>query len=170
MTELADLLNRRQVSFQIYPDDTQLWFPFCNTRAEAAARQYITSVFTPIEKFMQNHLKLNSSKVVFLSLSRKYRTFESLVLKLSCETPPSRRAWNLGVTLHSKQSFNSHISSLRSSCLHYLRNIYQIKSSLPPKVLLQLVLAVGISRADFSNSLLNALNRNCNRYKMPVLG
>ena len=159
MTKLADILTQHNVRFHIYADDTQIWFPFSCMSEENTVRANITSIFAIIENFMlSHHLKLNPSKTVFLPISRKCSSFSALSLTSDCQIPPSPSARNLGIIFDAQMTFNSYINELRRSCFHHIRNIQTLKPFIPSDHLVSLVLAVVVSRLDFCNSVLSALN------------
>ena len=160
MTKLADVLLAHDVSFHVYADDTQLWFPVTHPKEEANVRSNIKSIFSIIDNFMhEHHLKLNASKTIFLPLSRKRKQFDPLELESGCEILPSTKARNLGVTFDGQMSFDPHINELRKSCFHHIRNVCQLKPFIPTKKVASLILAIVISRLDFCNTLLCSLNK-----------
>jgi hypothetical protein len=158
MTKLADMLTQADVTFHMYADDTQLWFPF-QQENECEIRSEISSVFSAIESFMfKHHLKLNANKTVFLPVSRSNLQFSPLVLKPNLSIPPSTSARNLGIMFDSSLSFTTHIAELRRSCFYHLKNIKQLAPFVPSSQHVSLVLSIVISRLDFCSSLFCALN------------
>jgi hypothetical protein len=158
MTKLADALAEFQVGHHIYADDTQIWFDF-KPSDEAKIRKKVLLVFSMIEKFMSDHhLKLNPEKTVFLPISRKQKDFEPIQINSGCVVHPSTQARNLGIVFDNQMTFNAHITSLRRSCFHNIRNIQQIKHFIPSEMLHQIFLAMVVSKLDFCNSLYCALN------------
>ena len=97
MTKLADVLTEHEINFHIYADKTQLWFPF-EKPEENLIRERIPEIFYIIHEFMLNHhLKLNTTKTVFLPISGKPQIFLPLRLATDCTVQPSSCTTNLGV-------------------------------------------------------------------------
>jgi hypothetical protein len=154
MAGLAEELEHLQIEHHIYADDTQLLVPFTDA-TEVEARHRLKEAFDVISRFMMNnHLKLNADKTIFLPISRKVKHFDSLELNDSTRIPPSTEARNLGVTMTSDMSLDKHVCNVRRTCYSHLKNLSHLRMLIPSSMLHTLTHAYITSRIDFCNSLL----------------
>ena len=158
MTDLFHELDKLQISFHNYADDIQIWSSYDpkSSTDEVACRNRLSYAFDVISRWMHDHfLKLNSSKTVFLPISRDpnaltlcqpFQLGEALIL-------PSSESRNLGVLFQTNFSFSNHISKVRQACFLQLRRLQLCRDFVPSSLLKTLVHAFITSRVDFCNSL-----------------
>ena len=70
---------------------------------------------------------------------------------------PVNIARNLGVWIDRELSMKQHVVKVAGACFHQLRHLRQIRRRVGREVTTRLVLALGLSRLDYCNSLLAGL-------------
>jgi hypothetical protein len=157
MRSLPGLLDAIGVKSHVYADDTQFWVSF-NKDEEVWARAKIAEAFNVISEFMlDNSLKLNANKTMFIPFTRSKQEFRPLELDDTTVIAPQYEVRNLGVIFDSQLTFNSHVSSIRKTAFHSLRRIRHIRPFIPEAMLPTLIHSFVSSRLDFCNSLLYGL-------------
>ena len=112
---LAEALNNIGVKFQIYADDTLIYFTFDDV---TTAKVKLTEIFEIIQQWMSSKkLKLNISKTALLIVSPNlisdsiYNEFRSFEYKSETMTPVKELKY-LGVIFDNRLSFDSQINNL----------------------------------------------------------
>ena len=155
---LSKLLEDSQVSFQLYADDTQLYFEFDKDHIPEMKTK-LNNVLNDISKWMlSRRLKLNMSKTKIMIISPTNQREEVLLNfdKLhynGLEIFPCTQVKNLGVIFDSKLSFNDQISSVIRRCNFSLFNIKNIKKHISQPLLIKVIHSEILSRIDYCNSL-----------------
>ena len=157
---LGAILQRHNMKYMIYADDTQAYMSISNASQWENATNAIAACFNDIRLWMNsNFLKLNDTKTEFIIFSPSNHQFpRELHLKLGDNTvSPSERVRNLGVILDSHLSMEQQINATTRTCYFHLRSISKIKKCLPEATCKTLVQALVISRLDYGNALYNGL-------------
>ena len=155
---LADLINRFDVNFHFYADDTQLWVPVSleNDDDVKAATAKLQNCVQAVSDWMLLHkLKLNTEKTELLLIRPNSRqcNVPDISLKFSdLSVYPSESARNLGVIFDNTFNFKRQITNIIKSSYWHMKNIRSIKKYLPNAILATLIHAFISSRLDFCNS------------------
>lgn len=154
-----------QMGFTIhgYADDHQVLYSFQIDFQVAAIRNAIPLGMDVLSRWMEMHfLKLNPSKsqvIIFHPKAiSKQLVFQRLLLSDGSYIPISQEVYNLGVTLDSQLTYNSHISTTIAQGYHLIRNVSSIRKYLSDDHLKTLVNAVVIAKVDNCNSLLYGIS------------
>ena len=155
---LSRVLESLGVEFQMYADDTQVYFEFeeadiVNTKLR------LCNILDRIVSWMSSRrLKLNISKTKLMIFSPKnkrekilsdFGDFSYMNINLS----PSREVKNLGVIFDSELSFNKQINNVIRICNFCIFNLKSIKKFIPKHLIIKVVHSEILSRLDYCNSL-----------------
>ena len=155
---LADILQRHNMLFHFYADDTQLYTSFaCNDEHDLSSTAHgIEDCLADIKTWMLlNKLKLIGDKTELLVIHSRYRP--SPVFSLNCGydiIAPSDMARNIGMIFDKNMTVIPQINSVCKGAFYHLQNIARIRKFLTPKSTEILVHAFISSKLDYCNSLL----------------
>lgn len=157
---LGAILQKHNVSYHIYADDTQLYCSF-NIKSSANALNSITTCVSEIRSWMiLNNLKINDDKTEFLQITSSYLKckVENDPLEIGQYTiPTSTYCKSLGVMFDCHLDMTKQLNTISRSCYFHLRNIRAIRHLIPDIAAAQLVHSLVSSRLDYCNSLLYGL-------------
>ena len=158
MLPLGHIIQKYDVSFHFYADDTQLYLPVNAT--DPGKLSALLDCITAVKNWMsQNFLQLNDNKTEVLVFGPQQITKQIMPSAgpLVDAIKPSAR--NLGVWFDGNLSFEQHTTKLVQSCFYHLRNISKIRSFLSFKDTEIILHAFISSRLDYCNSLFTCLNQ-----------
>ncbi len=171
---LGDLLRSHGVNYHFYADDSQVLLTFSPDILidQIDAFERIESCADSVRGWMmQNKLKLNDDKTIFMLLGNKPQVkkvvFDSVVIGESY-IESSESCVNLGAGFDSDMSMRHHVSLTCKSGFYHLRNISRIKKCLNYDATQTVIHALISSRLDYCNSLLAGVPK-CVTEKMQYL-
>ena len=157
---LGDLLRTHGVDFHFYADDSQIALAFSPDILidQIDAFERIESCADSIRDWMmQNKLKLNDNKTIFMVLGNKTQVkkvvLNSVVIGESY-IESTKSCVNLGAGFDSEMSMRNHVSLACKSGFYHLRNISRIRKCLNHDALESVIHALISSKLDYCNSLL----------------
>ena len=160
--DVADLMNRHNVQFHLYADDTQ-FSNCCRSTDTVSLRASLSSCASDIELWCRSRrLQLNASKTEAIwfgskpNLAKLSSTDRSIQVGTST-IQPSAIVRDLGFHLDSELCMKQHVAKTAAACFYHLRRLRQIRRRVGEEVTTRLVIALVISRLDYCNSLLAGL-------------
>ena len=131
--DLFDVVEYCGLTAHSYADDTQLYLSTKAADASTAVQRFVRCVEC-VEVWMgSNRLKVNPDKtqVMWIGTRHQIVKVDILELKLGPVTVPfSDAVLDLGVTVDSQLTMADHVAAVSRSCLHQLRQLRAIRSSL----------------------------------------
>ena len=148
------------LSTHMYADDTQV-YGFCRpTAATTLTANIIDCVEAATSWMRSNRLQPNPDKTEFLwcaSVERQHRLPTSPLLIDGCSITPVQSTRDLGIYVDCDLSMRTHVQRTVSRCFAALRQLRQIRRSVPSATLQMLVVALVHSRLDYGNGVLIGL-------------
>ena len=163
---VAAIINRFQVAYHIYTDDTQLYVSFDpNSSGDiASAKLRLTNCITEIRSWMlANKLKLNDLKTeLFLIASPRHAEIVSSLdvdLKIDGSViTPSSSIKSLGIVFDISLTMEQHVTALCCNINFHLRNLSRIRRFIDSATCAHAVRSLILSRLDYGKSLLGGLS------------
>ena len=155
MMELAWILDKYDINFQFYADDTQFYFTVANA---LNVQKLIDDIMVDVSCWMRKkHLKLNERKTECLLIGttfnlRRHYDLNTILIN-GVHIPISSEIKDLGVTIDKNLSMHNQVQRVVKASNFQLRTIAQIKKYLDEDCLKMLVTSLVISRVDYCNSL-----------------
>ena len=159
MLPLGQIIQKHNISFHCYADDTQLYLPL-----KPNDRQNLNSLLDCLEDIKcwmaQNVLQLNENKteVILFGPPDSIKLTTSSLGNLSTLVKPQVK--NLGVIFDSAFKFDKQVNAVVKASFFQLRTIAKIKSFLSPKDLEKVIHAFISSRLDYCNSLYTGISHS----------
>ena len=155
-TPLCSLVSGHAIP-HLYADDSQLYVSF-SSGDSAAELNGLQSCLASVQSWMStNKLKLNPDKTEFLLIGNEWQRNKYLSMfpieLLGVETYPAKSACNLGVIFDKNFNFRLHISTICSSCIYHIRDLWRICRHLDLDSAKLLANALVSSHLDYCNSL-----------------
>lgn len=161
---LADIINKQELCYHSYADDTQIYAAFTSKDLNQMSQAVGTleTCINNIDQWTQiNKLKLNRDKtelIVYTTRSKSSVINDFGPLCIGADTIYScNTISNLGVIFDSTMSLEQHISKIVRTINFHLHNIGRVRKYLTIDATKALVQAFVISRLDYCNSLLSGL-------------
>ena len=111
MLPLGSIIQKHNVSYQSYADDTQLYISVSANNLDPV--NSLIQCITDISSWMsKNFLQLNQDKTEILLVGPKALRHKIQPLLTSLPVQPSEHVKNLGVHLDADLSFHTHISTI----------------------------------------------------------
>ena len=153
--ELSNILNKHNVKFKLYADDTQFYFPIDNVDD---AKKKIDEIMKDIKEWMMvKKLKLNEDKTecMLFGSTRTLKKFEQLknITIGSSTINITTVVKNLGVLINNNLSMKNQILQTVKTCNYHIRNIAFIKKYLSENALETAICNHVLSRLDYCNSV-----------------
>ena len=163
-TPLANIISHFCIDHHFYADDTQLYFPLCETD-EREIIERAEGCVSAIKIWMtENKLKLNDDKTEILKIHKKTCTNDLSITKFNIDATEleisDNYVRNLGAFIDNELSMQEHVSKTVQACNFHLRNISKIRSFLDTDITKMLVTSFVLSRLDYCNSLLTGAPKN----------
>ena len=153
---LSHIFSNSPVSYHLYADDTQLYISFSSSDS-AHNLTVLSSILDSVYSwFTLNRLSVNPSKTEFLLVGTPQQRSKLTATSVSfCGNvlTPSDSCRNLGVVFDSDLSFKKHISNVCRLSFYYIRQLWQIRSSLDTNSAIILANSLVSSKLDYCNSL-----------------
>jgi len=130
--DVADLIDRRNLQFRLYADDTQ-FFDCCRSTDTASLRARLTSCASDIELWCgSRRLQLNASKTEAIWFGSKPNLAKLSSTDCSIQVgtstiQPSAVVRDLGFHLDSELSLKQHVTKVAAACFYHLRRLRQIR-------------------------------------------
>ncbi len=160
MRPLELILQKHDISYHFYADDTQLHLSFDPSESCAAIKR-LNSCLADIRSWMSaNYLKLNSDKTELLLIGNPKRVAKVRDFELSIGDSivrPSASARNLGVIFDDTLSFKQSCLKSASAAAFHIRSLSRIRDHLSRDLTSRLCMSLVLSRLDYCNSLLGGL-------------
>ena len=159
-TQLGIIIQKHNLKYHIYADDTQLYLSF-KVHNCANTLHKLEQCILEIREWMACHkLKLNDDKTEFIMISSPHNNNEinTMKIKIGEETvSASKSVRNLGVVFDSVFNMENHVTSVCQACYFHLRNIHSIRPYLNSDIAAQIVHAFVTTKLDYCNSLIYGL-------------
>ena len=156
MLPLGSIIQKHNVSYQSYADDTQLYISVSANNLDPV--NSLIQCITDISSWMsKNFLQLNQDKTEILLVGPKALRHKIQPLLTSLPVQPSEHVKNLGVHLDADLSFHRHIFTISKTAFYHLRSIAKVRCFLSQSDSEKLVHAFISSRLDYCNALFAGL-------------
>lgn len=156
MLPLASIINKHNISFHQYADDTQLYLSLAPDAHKSIS--FLHDCINDINMWMsQNFLQLNKDKTEVLVIGNEAQRIDLLPYLVSTGLKAKNHIRNLGVIFDSDLSFNNHISNVCKTAYYHLRNISKVRDTISIVDCEKLIHAFVSSRLDYCNALLSGL-------------
>jgi hypothetical protein len=152
MGPLGDIISAHNLSYMTYADDSQIYVTVSSEASIVRLEKCIADIKTWMSR---NKLKLNDSKTEFINFCSRFRS--------SLEIPgltiggsyiiASPVVKDLGISLDTNFTLDSHIKSVTKSALSSIRCIGRIRKYVDRSACEKLIHSFTISRLDYCNSL-----------------
>ncbi len=158
MLPMGVIFEKYGVSFHLYADDTQLYFPLQHKSTELLGP--LLNCLNELQIWLkQNLLVLNENKTEIILFGLK--SYEDCALHFghlySYITPCAK---NIGVLFDCNLGFEKQISAVVKSSFFHLRRLSKIKSLLSVKQFEQIIHLFVISHLDYCNSLYYGISQS----------
>ena len=155
--DLLSVIDSYGLSPHMYADDTQV-YGSCQPTAVTAFMSHISECVEATTSWMRsNRLQPNPDKTELLWCATRRRQHQlpaSPLLIDGCSVNPVRSARDLGIYIDSDLSMRTHVKRTVSRCFGALRQLRQIRRSVPSATLQMLVVALVHSLLDYGNGVL----------------
>ena len=158
--DLISLIESHGLTPHLYADDTQI-YGSCLPAAVNMLSSQISGCTSDVAAWMKsNRLQLNSDKTEVLWCTTNRRLHQlpvSAMLIDGVPITPAMYVRDLGIYLDRDLSMKTHVQRTVSRCFAALRQLRQIRHSVPAATFQTLVVALIHSRLDYGNSVLVGL-------------
>jgi hypothetical protein len=158
--ELIALIEDSGFSSHLYADDTQI-YGSCQPAAVDEFSSKISECVDVVSSWMRsNRLQLNADKteVLWCATSRRQHQLPTATLSIDgVPVVPVPSVRNLGVFIDADLVMRTHVRRTVSRCFAALRQLRQIRRSVPTTTFKTLVVALVLSRLDYGNGVLVGL-------------
>jgi hypothetical protein len=154
--DLISPIEQHGLSPHLYADDTQI-YGSCRPATVDAFSSKVSECVGDIASWMRsNRLQLNSDKteVLWCSAGRRLHQLPTAALMIDgVPVTPVSSVRNLSIFIDSDLVMRTHVQRTVSRCFAALRQLRQIRRSLPTATFQSLVVALVHSRLDYGNSV-----------------
>ena len=155
---VGHIISSMGVHHQQYADDTQLFISLNSSNQHVSVACLERCLSRLHEWFCLNGLALNpdKSEAIWLSTHQRSRTLppHKSVDVAGTRVQTSDTLRTLGVTMDSRLTFHSHVSSICKSCYFHIRAFRHIRPALTQDMAKSVAVSLVGSRLDYANSLL----------------
>jgi len=155
--DLLSLIESYSLSPHLYADDTQVYGSCSPAAVDAFSLQVTECVDAIATWMMSNRLQLNPSKteVLWCATSRRQHQLPKTPMLIdSVPVTPVSCVRDLGIYVDGDLSMRTHVKRAVSCCFAALRQLRQIRRSVPTATFQTLVVALVHSRLDYGNGVL----------------
>ena len=153
LTPLCDLLKEVKVNYQLYADDTLLYFE-CSSKHIFNANSVELTIQKVLSWFANAGLQVNESKteaILISSVSISSIKVGDVDVKLS------KSLKCLGVTVDKHLHMDKQVKTVAKNCFYYLRILHSLRNFVDFETRTVLVRCLIMSHLDYCNSILNGL-------------
>jgi hypothetical protein len=158
--DLISLIEDNGLSSHLYADDTQV-YGSCRPVDIDTFSSKLSECIEVISNWMRsNRLQLNSDKTEILWCAtgrRQHQLPTTSLLTDGVPVTPVKTVRNLGIFIDANLVMRTHVQRTVSRCFAALRQLRQIRNSVPAATFQSLVVALVLSRLDYGNSVLTGL-------------
>ena len=156
LTPLGDLLKEIKVNYQLYADDTLLYFE-CSSKHIFNANSIELTIQKVLYWFANAGLQVNESKTqaVLISSVKNAPSIRSIKVG-NVEVKLSNSLKCLGVTVDKHVDMDKQVKIVAKNCFFYLRKHHSLQN-FEFEARIVLVRCLIMSRLDYCNSILNGL-------------
>jgi len=158
--EQISLIEENGLSSHLYADDTQV-YGSCRPVAVDTFSSKASDCVAAVSGWMRsNRLQLNSDKteVLWCATGRRQHQLPTAALSIDgVPVAPVSSVRNLGIFIDADLVMRTHVQRTVSRCFAALRQLRQIRRSVPTTTFQTLVVALVISRLDYGNGVLVGL-------------
>ena len=157
------IIQRHQLQYHIYADDTQIYtyFDVNNPESQEQAIKKIQSCVVEIKCWMMaNYLKLNEEKTEIIIIAKKSTHTADSITAVDIgghEISPVSVVRNLGVMIDSNALMDKQINNICKGSFYMIRNISRIRRFLSSDAAKSLLHCLVTTKLDYCNSLLFGL-------------
>jgi hypothetical protein len=158
--DLISLIEENGLSSHLYADDTQV-YGSCRPAAVDSFSSKVSDCVAEVSGWMRsNRLQQNSDKTEALWCATCRRRHQLLTTALPIDgvlVTPVSSVRNLGIFIDADLVMRTHVQRTVSRCFAALRQLRQIRRSVPTTTFQTLVVALVLSRLDYGNGVLVGL-------------
>ena len=163
MQPLSDVLNKFDMLYHSYADDTQIYVG-CKSDIFETTVTNVENCLRDVKTWMTaNKLKINDTKteIVFFGQSRVISQLEEKTINVNGhDISPCSTVKNLGVMMDNSLTMVPQVNALTKSMYFQIRNIASVRNYLTKDVAKTLMTSLVLSKLDYCNSLLAGLPDN----------
>jgi hypothetical protein len=158
--DLIGIIQSQGLQPHLYADDTQL-YGSCRPQSTSTLAERVVHCVDVVAGWMRsNRLQLNADKTECLWVASSRRQHQLPTSPLTVDGSvvyPVRSVRNLGIFLDADLIMRSHVARTVSRCFAVLRQLRQVRRSLPSEPFRMLISALVLTRLDYANSVLVGL-------------
>jgi len=155
--DLIQQIEKHGLVPHLSADDTQVYGSFSPYAAWILSTTISECLNDIVSWASSNRLQLNPTKteVMWCATSRRQHQLLSSALQFSgISVSPVKSVWDLGIHIDADLSMRMHVLRMVSWCFDALRQLHQIRRSVPTATLQMLVVRLVLPWLDFGNSVL----------------
>jgi len=158
--DLISLIERHGLSAHLYADDTQV-YGSCQPADVPSFSTLLSRCVDDTSSWMKsNRLQSNPDKaeIMWCATSRRQHQLPTTPLSIDgAAVLPVKSVRDLGIYIDADLVMRTHVKRTVSRCYAALRQLRQIRRSVPPSTFQSLVVALVLSRLDYGNAVLVGL-------------
>jgi len=158
--DLIPLIQSHGLSAHLYADDTQV-YGSCRPVDVVSFSSDLSRCVDETSGWMKsNRLQSNPDKaeVLWCTTSRRQHQLPTTPLSIDgAAVDPAKSVRDLGIYIDSDLVMRTHVQRTVSRCFSALRQLRQIRRSVPPDTFQSLIVSLVISRLDYGNAVLVGL-------------
>ena len=161
--DLIALVKSYGLSPHLYADHTQIYGSCSPSHVDMFLSVVTDCVNTVVDRMRSNRLQLNSDRTEFIwcATVRRQHSLPTVGTLIGSSTvTPYSAVRDLGVYIDSGLTMQSHVRQTVSRCFAVLRQLRTVRRQVPTSVFQSLIVALVLSRLDYSNFVLIGLPAN----------
>ena len=157
LTPLGDLLKEIKVNYQLYADDTLLYFE-CSSKHIFNANSVEITIQKVLYWFANAGQQFNENKTEAILISSVKNAPSISSIKVgNVEVKLSNSLKCLGITVDKHLDMDKQVKTVAKNCFYYLRKLHSLQNFVDFETRIVLVRCLIMSRLDYCNSILNGL-------------